>query len=89
VLFVVQDPLVEALRPSDVHDPTFASTARRVACEGVTFHAVRAVPTLAGLVLDQEVPVDLEPYAAEAVAAWKRELDATSGWKRSAPVAST
>lgn len=88
VLFVVQDPLATGLRPSDAHDPTFAETARRVAVEGVTFRAVRALPTLEGLAFDGEIPVDLAPYPKMKVLAWKKGLDATSGWKASAPVVS-
>ena len=87
VLFVVQDPLVTALRPSDVHDPTFAKTARRVASEGVRFFGVRALPKLDGLHLDEAIPIDLTPYPTMRVLKWKKDLDATSGWKRSAPVA--
>jgi sugar fermentation stimulation protein A len=87
VLFVVQDPLVTALRPSDVHDPTFAETARRVAARGVRFFGVRALPKVDGLHLDAEIPIDLAPYPTMRVMKWKKDLDATSGWKRSAPVA--
>jgi sugar fermentation stimulation protein A len=86
VLFVVQDAIVTALRPSDTHDPVFAETARRVAKAGVAFHAVRAIPTLDGLLFDEEIPVDLTPYDTTPMQRWKTELDATSGWKRSAPV---
>ena len=86
VLFVVQDPLATGLRPSDAHDPTFAETARRVHAEGVAFRAVRARPTLEGLLYEAEIPVDLAPYPKLTVLAWKKSLDATSGWKASAPV---
>lgn len=89
VLFVVQDPLATGLRPSDVHDPVFAETARRVSASGVAFRAVRAIPTLEGLLFDEEIPVDLTPYPKMAVLAWKKGLDATSGWTASAPVVAT
>jgi sugar fermentation stimulation protein A len=89
VLFVVQDPLATGLRPSDAHDPTFAETARRVGAEGVAFRAVRARPTLEGLLFEEEIPVDLAPYPKMPVLALKKALDATSGWKASAPVLAT
>ena len=89
VLFVVQDPLATGLRPSDVHDPKFAETARRVSQQGVAFRAVRARPTLEGLLYEGEIPVDLEPYGHMRVRAWKKALDETSGWKASAPVVAT
>ena len=87
VLFVVQDPLVTALRPSDTHDPTFADTSRRVAKRGVVFRAVRALPTLDGLLFDQEIPVDLQPYNVEPVKKWRDELAPFSGSLRAAPTA--
>ena len=37
--------------------------------------------------IDQEIPIDLAPYPTMRVLKWKKDLDATSGWKRSAPVA--
>lgn len=86
VLFVVQDPLVTSIRPSDTHDPVFGETARRVAKAGVGFRAVRAIPTLEGVLFHEEIPVDLEPYDTAPMRQWKTDLDPLSGWTRSAPV---
>ena len=85
VLFVVQHPAAASVRPSDVHDPAFAAAARSVARDGVKLRAVRARPSLDGLHFDQEIPVDLEPYATAPIARWRAELAETSGSQRTLP----
>jgi sugar fermentation stimulation protein A len=72
------------VRPSDFHDPTFATAARAAAAAGVEFRAVRATTDVVGTTLTHELPVDLEPYDTTAVAAeWERNV-ATTGWVRTA-----
>jgi len=80
VLFVCQTGPVEAVRPSDVHDPTFAATARRVAGQGVDFRALAVTNTPEEIRVDGPVPVDLEPYPTQEIEAWRARLrDATPG----------
>lgn len=64
VLFVVQDPSARAVRPSDLHDPTFAEAARWAQAHGVRFRAVRVRPTRRAYAVDRCIPVDLAPYAS-------------------------
>ena len=72
------------MRPSDFHDPTFATAARAAAAAGVEFRAVRATTDVGGTTVTHELPVDLEPYDTAAVAAeWERNV-ATTGWVRTA-----
>ncbi len=82
VLFTVQDERAEAVRPSDVHDPTFADAVRWARREGVRFRAVRVRPTLEGYAVEREVPVDTRPYRTERMRGWRTERDASSGWVR-------
>lgn len=82
VLFTVQRADARGLRPSDLHDPTFAAAVRHAAGEGVRFRALRFVPTLEGLWLDGELPVDLAPYDVAAARAFGRALERASGWVR-------
>lgn len=82
VLFTAQDPSARALRPSDVHDPTFAKTVREAKAAGVQFYAVRVRPTPDAYVVESTITVDTKPYRTERMARWKSERDATSGWKR-------
>ncbi len=74
VLFVCQTGPVEAVRPSDLHDPTFAATARRVAAEGVRFRALTVTNTVEEVVVEGEVPVDLEPYPTDEIERWRTRL---------------
>jgi len=62
VLFFVQMPYSNAVRPSDLHDPVFAATARNVAAQGVKFSAIGLRHTLDELIVYGPLPVDLEPY---------------------------
>jgi sugar fermentation stimulation protein A len=71
VLFFCQLPAVKAVRPSDVHDPVFAETARRVARAGVKFSAICMRQDEHSITIERRVPVDLKPYRTERMAAWK------------------
>lgn len=82
VLFTVQRLDVEGLRPSVLHAPDFAKSVWRAARAGVGFRALRFEPTLDGVRLVDEVPVDVSRYDAAPLAAWSRALDETSGWER-------
>jgi sugar fermentation stimulation protein A len=82
VLFTVQRGDAQGLRPSALHDPAFAEALARAAAAGVRVRAVRFEPTLEGLRLDGEIPVDLGPWSLETARAHGRQLEATSGWVR-------
>lgn len=82
VLFTLQRDDAVGLRPSQLHAPDFAASVRRAAKAGVAFRAVRLVPSLDGFTFGGEVPVDVAPYDAKAVAPWAKALEATTGWQR-------
>jgi sugar fermentation stimulation protein A len=82
VLFTLQRPDVEKLRPSALHDPAFASAMRKAVRQGLKTRAVRLVPTLEGVFFDQEIPVETSRYDVEATRAWCVAYDETSGWER-------
>ncbi len=82
VLFTLQRDDAQGLRPSELHDPRFASAMRSAVRAGLTARAVRLVPTLEGIRFDGEVPVDVARHALAPVRAWSAVLDATSGWQR-------
>ena len=97
VIFLVQRGDASGVRPSDVHDPVFAATARKVAALGVEFRAFALVPEFvpagdprpgaasAELRLLGEIPVDLSPYPTAPVAAFRTELRAEApAWVRGA-----
>jgi len=71
VLFFCQMPDPKAVRPSDVHDPVFAETARKVKDMGVTFSGIAVRHTPNEIVVTGRVPVDLKPYATRRVTAWR------------------
>jgi sugar fermentation stimulation protein A len=79
VLFTCQVPGAKALRPSDVHDPTFAATAREVRAEGVRFSAVEVVHTPQAVTVSRRLPVDLAPYGTARVEGYRSALVASSG----------
>lgn len=80
VLFVCQVPGVVAVRPSDVHDPTFAEAARMAAKRGVAFAAIQVVHTLDAITIAGDlVPVDLRPYPTQVVAAQRNAVRAAEG----------
>jgi sugar fermentation stimulation protein A len=83
VLFFCQLPGVKAVRPSDVHDPEFARTARETAKAGLRFSAICLRQDPECLIVEGKVPVDLKPYPVERAQRWKNEnkarlKDATS-----------
>ncbi len=71
VLFFCQLPGVKAVRPSDVHDPEFARTAREVAAAGVRFSAISLRQDPECLIVEGKVPVDLKPYGLDRIRRWK------------------
>lgn len=73
VLFFVQVPDVQAVRPSDVHDPTFAAAARAAAEAGVRFSALVVRQTPQETIVERTVPVDLDPYDRHPVETWRLE----------------
>lgn len=82
VLFTLQRHDARGLRPSALHDPAFASAVRAAVKKGLQLRAVRLLPSLEGVRLDAEVPVDVERYDVEAVRPWCAAYDQTSGWQR-------
>ncbi len=56
-VFILQNPLGNAVAPKDDTDPVFGQTLRKAAKEGVTLLAWRAKVTLSGAELDRPVPV--------------------------------
>ena len=73
VLFTCQMPGVKAVRPSDVHDPEFAATAREVRKTGVRFSAIEIQHTPEEIVVTRRVPVDLSRYGLDRVQRWCEE----------------
>lgn len=71
VLFTCQMPGVKAVRPSDVHDPEFAATAREVRETGVRFSAIEIHHTPEEIVVQRRVPVQLAPYGLGRVRRWR------------------
>ena len=74
VLFTCQMPGVRAVRPSDVHDPEFAATARRVRREGVYFSALEILHTPEEITVTRRVPVDMQPYGTARVEKYRDEM---------------
>jgi sugar fermentation stimulation protein A len=82
VLFTLQRDDAIGLRPSALHAPAFARSVWRASRQGVTFRALSFAPSLEGMALLGEVPVDTARYHPKALEAWSRALDGTSGWQR-------
>lgn len=80
VVFTAQSASAKALRPSDLHDPVFAETARRAASAGVKFRALRVIPTVEALIVEKAIPVDLKPYSMKKPQSWKDANNHRSGW---------
>jgi sugar fermentation stimulation protein A len=78
VLFFCQLPGVKAVRPSDVHDPEFARTARESAAAGLRFSAISLRQDPEFLTIEGKVPVDLKPYSLERIQRWKDANKASS-----------
>lgn len=86
VLFVVQRADAQGLRPSDVHDPAFATAARAAGAAGVRFLALCVEPRLDALLVRGLVPVDLEPYDLKRQGTWREQLRAEApAWESSKP----
>jgi sugar fermentation stimulation protein A len=82
VLFTIQRPDVRAIRPSILHDPTFAAAARAAGAAGVRFRAVTIRPTLHAYEVVREIPVDLREYDTREHQRWQAEKLQWSGWRR-------
>lgn len=82
VVFIVQRHDARFVRPSDVHDPTFATEARLAADAGVTFSALRLRPDPEGVSVLGPVPVDLAPFPTDEPRRWRLEGRRWSGWER-------
>lgn len=82
VLFTLQRTDVKGLRPSALHAPAFAKAVWRAAKHGVRFRALRLEPSLEGITLLDELPVDVERYDGASLQAWSSAFDETSGWLR-------
>jgi sugar fermentation stimulation protein A len=67
VVFVVQRTGARSVRPSDVHDPELARTAREAKRAGVRFFALGVRPSLDGYTIEHRLPVDLAPYSENDV----------------------
>lgn len=76
VLFFVQVPDAKAVRPSDVHDPAFATAARHAHAAGVAFSAVTVAQTPEAITVLRRIPVDLKPYATPRIARWREQTRA-------------
>lgn len=73
VVFVVQVPGAQAVRPSELHDPAFATAARTAASWGVKFSAIGVDHQPGKIVIYGPVPVDLEPYNLDNHHTWREE----------------
>ncbi|MEM9057018.1 MAG: DNA/RNA nuclease SfsA [Pseudomonadota bacterium] len=82
VLFVLQRPDGRRLRPSRLHDPAFAEAATAAAAARVRVKAAHVHSQPAGFAFLGMIPVDLKPYAPEALAPYRAALAPYSGWKR-------
>ena len=82
VLFTIQRPDVSAIRPSILHDPTFAEAARAAGRAGVRFRALTIRPTLRAYEVVREIPVDLREYEIDEHRRWRAEKLPWSGWRR-------
>jgi sugar fermentation stimulation protein A len=70
VVFVVQRVGAKSVRPSDVHDPELARTARDAKRAGVRFFAFEVRPSLDGYTIERRLPVDLAAYSSKEVRSW-------------------
>ncbi|KIG17293.1 Sugar/maltose fermentation stimulation protein [Enhygromyxa salina] len=85
VLFTIQRPDVEAIRPSILHDPAFAEAAREAGAAGVRFRAVTIQATLDSLDVMREIPVELAAYDTAPHARWQAKKLPWSGWRNDGP----
>jgi sugar fermentation stimulation protein A len=86
VIFVAQREDIRTMRPSDLHDPAFASAARRARATGVRFLAVSVRPTPESYTVQGTIPVDLRPYDLTRPTEWMKANQALApAWFRKAP----
>lgn len=78
VLHFCQIPNVKALRPSDAHDPVFANAARLTKTQGLNFFGLCLLQTPEEIVVQGQIPVDLEPYSLAPVELWKNNNEEAS-----------
>ena len=81
-MFILQRTDGRSLRPSQLHDPSFAAAAREAGEAGVRFRAARIDPTPEGFRFQRMIPVDLSPYDEGALRAFREDLAPWSGWRR-------
>jgi len=82
VLHTVQRADARFVRPSDLHDPVYASTARRAARAGVRFRAVCLEPRRDGFLYRGMLPVALRRYRTARIERYRDALRECSGWQR-------
>lgn len=82
VLFLLQRADGAFLRPSELHDPAFAQTARRAAAAGVRFLAAKVDPRPDGFQFLGMIPVDTMPHDMSPLQAYREALLPHSGWTR-------
>lgn len=82
VLFTVQRDDAQFVRPSDLHDPYFAQTARRAQRSGVRFFAACFGPSLEGFQFLGLRPVRFDRYPLAPLERYRGERIAYSGWIR-------
>ncbi|MFT7288898.1 MAG: sugar fermentation stimulation protein A [Halieaceae bacterium] len=82
VLFVLQRRDGRLVRPSQLHDPTFAQAAQKASKAGVRFRAVQLDPRPEGFTYLGTLPVDVRPYDSTPLAPYREALKDTSGWQR-------
>ena len=71
VVFFCQWPGARGVRPSDIHDPAFATAARDAGARGVKFTALAVRQTPDVTVVEAILPVDLVPYDPAPAAGWR------------------
>ncbi|MEM9529472.1 MAG: DNA/RNA nuclease SfsA [Pseudomonadota bacterium] len=82
VLFTIQRNDARTVKPSLLHDPTFAEAAFEAAEAGVHFRAVAFEPSPAGFQFLGNIPVNLRRYATEPLQPYFDALKPFSGWRR-------
>ncbi len=82
VLFVVQRDDARFVRPSALHDPTFAAAAIRAWRNGVRFSAIAFQPDIKGFNYLGSLPVRMRSYRAETLENYRAAHAQSSGWER-------
>ena len=73
VLFCVQIAHAKRVRPSDIHDPTFAAAARDAASRGVRFSAIGVDHSEEAITVYGPIPVDMQPYDTANHERWRQK----------------